>query len=114
MADEQAGPSGSSEAEEVVNLLQANGSNAQADGDNQRLRAVTPNAEKTRELLNQLALGQQPQRQKGRRAGDPYAFWGTQPVAQFNEDPASLPVLTFPLSLHFMLCKLISSAPSSG
>lgn len=94
MADDQAGPSGSTEAEEVVNLLQANGSAPQADGDKQQLRAVTPNAEKARELLNQLTLGQQTQRPKGRRAGDPYAFWGTQPVAQFNEDPASLPVLS--------------------
>ncbi len=90
MADDQAGPSSSTDAEEVV--VQSNGTGSQESGDKQKLRAVTPSADKARELLNQLALSQQPQRPKNRRAGDPYAFWGTQPVAQFNEDPASLPV----------------------
>jgi hypothetical protein len=50
-------------------------------------------------LLQSLAVQQHQQEKK-----DSWDFWGTQPVAQFNEDPRDLPV-----SCHSCLVNLSSS-----
>lgn len=74
MAEEPAGPS----------------SQTVADGDQQVVKSerkqVTNQAENIKNMLQAMAL------QQKQGAKENYEFWETQPVAQFNEDPSTLPV----------------------
>ena len=62
-----------------------------ANGDQQIAKAekkqVAHQAEDIRSMLQAMAVQQQKEKAK-----DNYEFWETQPVAQFNEDPSTLPV----------------------
>ena len=74
MAEEPAGPS----------------SQTVADGNQQVVKSerkqVTNQAENIKNMLQAMAL------QQKQGAKENYEFWETQPVAQFNEDPSTLPV----------------------
>lgn len=76
MADDQAGPSN----REAVN------------GDQQIVKAerkqVAHQADDIKSMLQAMAVQQHKDGIK-----EQYEFWETQPVAQFNEDPSTLPVL---------------------
>lgn len=75
MADDQPGPS----------------NQAVANGDQQIVKPERKQVEKQAENIKSMLQAMALQRQKD-GVKENYEFWETQPVAQFNEDPSTLPV----------------------
>lgn len=75
MTDDQPGPSNQAVANGDQQIVKSEG------------KQVANQAEHIKSMLQAMALQQQKQGVK-----ENYEFWETQPVAQFNEDPSTLPV----------------------
>ena len=83
------------------------------NGDQQIVKAerkqVANQAEDIRSMLQAMAV----QRHKD-GIKEQYDFWETQPVAQFNEDPSTLPVTAQPAALLPKHCKFLEIQARGG